>query len=118
MRKQTFVLFVFAIAIALFMVGAAPKKSSGGLTIEKLDKLAKLPGELAPLPAAGLPPGPAQVSKIELGRELFFDKRLSGDHTMSCATCHDPEKGFADALPLGKGFGGKQLRRHSPTVLN
>jgi cytochrome c peroxidase len=49
---------------------------------------------------------------------LFFDKRLSGDNSMSCATCHEPAKGFADGESLATGFGGKKLKRHSPTILN
>ena len=74
----------------------------------------KLPGGIGALPAMAV----AESRKVELGRLLFFDRRLSGDRQSSCATCHRPDKGFADGLPTAIGFGGKVLRRHTPTVLN
>lgn len=57
-------------------------------------------------------------AKVELGRQLFFDPRLSGDNAMSCATCHVPEKAFGDGLARSKGANGKELARNTPTVLN
>jgi cytochrome c peroxidase len=45
---------------------------------------------------------PSTPEKIELGRNLFMDKRLPADSTVSCSTCHDPEKGFTDRLPTSK----------------
>lgn len=57
-------------------------------------------------------------TKIDLGKKLFFDKRLSIDDTVSCATCHDPEKGFADGIPIAVGIKGRKGTRNSPTVLN
>ena len=110
--------FLFAAPRTVSHPASRSAPAAAGITMADLDRLGKMPGDLAALPAPGLPPGPAQLAKIRLGRQLFFDNRLSADHSMSCATCHDPNKGFADALPLGKGFGGKLLRRHSPTVLN
>ncbi|WP_119287695.1 cytochrome-c peroxidase [Azohydromonas sediminis] len=69
---------------------------------------------LPPLP--GVPPSAAQV---ELGRQLFFDRRLSFNGTMSCAMCHVPEEGFAsNASRLAVGIEGRSLRRNAPTVLN
>jgi cytochrome c peroxidase len=69
--------------------------------------------------AAFRPPAIEQSpDKVDLGRLLFFDQRLSGDHTMSCATCHDPAKGFADGLKTAKGKNGKTLARNSPSVIN
>ena len=59
-------------------------------------------------PAATAPEfGPVEALKVdaakaELGKRLFFDKRLSGDAAISCAACHDPAKGFADGLALSK----------------
>ncbi len=61
---------------------------------------------------------PLTSEKIALGRELFFDKRLSGDGTISCADCHDPNKGFADGKVKAEGIGGKTGTRNSPTILN
>jgi cytochrome c peroxidase len=61
---------------------------------------------------------PMTADKIALGRKLFFDKRLSIDRTVSCATCHDPAKAFSDGNPVGIGFQDKKGARNSPTVLN
>ena len=79
--------------------------------------------ETFPVPL-GLPPipWPADNSyskkKEELGRLLYFDKRLSTDGTISCATCHIPSEGFADHLPRAIGIKGREGRRNSPTVIN
>ena len=56
--------------------------------------------------------------KIDLGKKLFFDKRLSADDTISCATCHDPEKGFADGKTISIGIKEQKGSRNSPTALN
>ena len=56
--------------------------------------------------------------EIDLGRYLFFDPVLSGDGTVSCATCHDPAKGFSDGLPTSIGIDGHQLKRAAPTLWN
>jgi cytochrome c peroxidase len=61
---------------------------------------------------------PLTKDKVALGKALYFDKRLSQDGTVSCATCHDPAMAFADANPLAVGLGGKTGVRNAPTVLN
>lgn len=61
---------------------------------------------------------PGTPEKIELGRQLFEDKRLSADNTVSCATCHDAQKGFTDRLPTSKGIRDQFGKRNAPTVLN
>ncbi len=89
------------------------------ITPQMLDTLKTLPGGLAELPAVPIPAdNPQSAAKIELGKKLFFDTRLSLDRASSCATCHSPEKAFADGLPRAKGFKGATLPRNSPTVLN
>jgi len=55
---------------------------------------------------------------IALGRKLFFDKRLSKDSTISCATCHDPKRAFTDELPRAKGVNNQIGPRRSPRILN
>jgi cytochrome c peroxidase len=82
----------------------------------------------APPPAGaalGLPPlevpaeNPGTPEKVELGRKLFFDRRLSPNGTMSCAMCHVPEQGFtARELATPVGIEGRSVRRNAPTVLN
>lgn len=61
---------------------------------------------------------PMSAPKVELGKTLFFDPRLSADGTVSCATCHDPEKGFTDGKPVALGIGGRKGKRNAPTLLN
>jgi cytochrome c peroxidase len=61
---------------------------------------------------------PLTPARIELGRKLFFDARLSADGKISCATCHKPEQGFADGKPVAEGIGGKLGTRNSPSLLN
>ena len=72
----------------------------------------------------GLPPviipadNPQSDEKIALGQQLFNDKRLSGDGTISCASCHQGDKAFSDGLPLAKGIGGQIGSRNTPAILN
>jgi cytochrome c peroxidase len=61
---------------------------------------------------------PYSPAKVELGRLLYFDKRISADGTLSCATCHDPKKGFTDQAPVSTGIRGQKGPISSPTVIN
>ncbi|HEC17779.1 MAG TPA: c-type cytochrome [Gammaproteobacteria bacterium] len=61
---------------------------------------------------------PQSAAKIELGKQLFFDKRLSADGTVSCASCHQPERAFTDGRPTAVGIRGQVGPRNAPTVLN
>ncbi len=56
--------------------------------------------------------------RVELGKALFFDPRLSGSNWISCATCHNPALGWSDGLPTAIGHGMKVLGRATPTILN
>lgn len=85
----------------------------GATGAESEPTLSSLP-ESAPSPKDN-PPSP---DKIALGKQLFFDTRLSGDNKMSCATCHLPEKGFGDGLPRAQGAAGKVLKRNTQTLYN
>ena len=76
-------------------------------------------------PPLGLPPipspenNPLSPEKIELGRLLFFDRRLSHNNTFSCAMCHIPEQGFSsNELATAVGIEGRTVRRNSPTIYN
>jgi cytochrome c peroxidase len=68
------------------------------------------------------PPHPADNAptpeRVALGKMLFFDPRLSGDHNMSCASCHTPMLGWSDGLAFSVGFRGKPMARSSPTIIN
>jgi cytochrome c peroxidase len=56
--------------------------------------------------------------KIALGRQLFFDTRLSSTETVSCATCHDPTKGWSNGAQFATGIDGLVGGRNSPTIIN
>jgi len=78
-----------------------------------------------PVPAGVLPPeipadNPPTTAKVDLGKKLYFDARLSTDGTVACASCHDPRSAFADprGTPTSAGVGGATGARNAPTVLN
>lgn len=61
---------------------------------------------------------PLTPEKVELGRILYFDPRLSADGTVSCATCHDPKKGWTDQEVVSEGIRQQKGTRNAPTVVN
>jgi cytochrome c peroxidase len=61
---------------------------------------------------------PQTPEKVELGKKLFFDRRLSGDGTMSCVTCHMPEMGFSDGQAISLSYPTTKNWRNSPTLIN
>jgi len=73
-----------------------------------------------PLPA--IPPIPAgstmTAERIDLGRMLFFEPRISASGVISCATCHNPALGWTDRIPRATGHDGQVGDRNTPTVLN
>lgn len=74
---------------------------------------ASLAADLEPLPDPKF-----NKAQAELGKYFFFDERMSGDAALSCATCHDPQKGWSDGLPLSRGYPASEYFRNSPTILN
>src|ERR1700693_6116742 len=61
---------------------------------------------------------PLTNEKIELGRLLFFDKRLSQDNTIACANCHLAKFGFTDGKPVSTGIRGQKGGRSAPACIN
>jgi cytochrome c peroxidase len=61
---------------------------------------------------------PPSEAKIALGKQLYFDPRMSLDNTISCATCHDPKKGWSNGEAVATGVGGLKGGRSSPTIIN
>ena len=61
---------------------------------------------------------PLTAEKIELGRRLFNDRRLSRDGSVSCASCHDPQRAFSTAQPVAIGVFGRPGSRNAPALLN
>ncbi|MGH7138184.1 MAG: cytochrome-c peroxidase, partial [Pirellulales bacterium] len=81
-------------------------------------------GEKPPKPPLGLPnafwpeDNPYTKEKAELCWLLYFDKRLSSDKSVSCASCHAPEKAFTDGAAVSVGIKGQKGARSAPTVIN
>src|SRR5260370_42589164 len=96
------------------------------------------PGQAPPLPQAGplaeprssnqvgfptvlteyvISPATLKPARIALGQKLFFEPRPSGNGTVACATCHDPERAFTDGRPTSVGIHGRVVQRNAPTVL-
>ncbi len=95
-----------ASAVAAKPLPPMPKAPALAATPEGLAEL-KIPADNAQTP-----------EKVMLGKQLFFDKRLSRDGSASCETCHVPEKGWTDGTVLSKKVGGAMNVRHSPTMIN
>lgn len=73
----------------------------------------------ATFPVPDLPcDNPLTVERVELGRKLFFEKRISINDGQSCADCHSPEKGFADGRPLAHGAEGEAGPRNTMPLFN
>lgn len=104
---------------------------SGPITPEQIDAWLADPKnfvELTPVLPLGLSQGAAQITgldanpltraKIELGRQLYFDPRLSVDSTVSCASCHNPAEGYTAHTRTGVGIRGQLGGRNSPVSFN
>lgn len=102
MSVRLLILMVAIVATSIFLTRC---KSSEGI-------ISPLGEVVAPVD------NPTTEEKIELGRKLFFDTRLSRDNTISCATCHKPGKAFTDQLPVSVGIDGRKTDRNSPSLLN
>jgi len=76
-----------------------------------------VPAHLAQVPVPS--DNPLTPSKVELGRQLFYDVRLSGDGSVACATCHNPASAFTDSPnQVSRGVNGARGQRNSPTIVN
>jgi cytochrome c peroxidase len=111
-RKRRRAITIIAFASTLFAGG-------GSMAQEQLQERAPEQFE-SPL---GLPPVPTDVAGSEamrrLGERLFFDRRLSANHSLSCAMCHIPAQGFtSNQSALSIGLEGRSLRRNAPTLFN
>ncbi|MGZ3426094.1 MAG: cytochrome-c peroxidase [Polyangia bacterium] len=106
------------VALGLLSVGVAradiPKP--GALAQPKPADQTGLPKELTR--AVTPPDNPTTADKVALGQKLFFDGRLSADGTVACASCHDPDKGFADGKRTSVGIKQQVGHRNAPTILN
>ena len=114
-RSIALVLVVLAVCAAVFVT----QYSASGI-----------PATPSPIPITAVPivseepiqPIPLEIKldsrKVELGRRLFHDPRLSADNTISCAYCHNLANGGMDSLPRSIGIGGMEGKINAPTVFN
>jgi cytochrome c peroxidase len=76
----------------------------------------KVPLGLKPVPVPE--DNPMTPEKVELGKQLYFDPRLSCDDTVSCASCHDPKKGWSNGASVATGVRSQTGGRSAPTIIN
>lgn len=100
-----------AILLGVASVGAAPAAEPPDIAAMKA--LYQRPEEI-PFPRTN----PFNPAKAELGHKLFFDPRVSGPGTMSCASCHNPSLSWGDGLPIAIGATANRLRRRTPSLFN
>jgi cytochrome c peroxidase len=105
-----------ALVLALAVAPAAEPPTVPRDTLPETLSLDTVPLGLAPrtVPESN----PLTAERVALGRKLFFDPILSADRTVACATCHQPEHGFAGAGAQSVGIGGRKTHRRAPTLFN
>jgi len=112
--KISAIVFAASILLTLALLGCEKHE-----TAEFKPEIQPLPEGLARYEAMEVPAdNPMTPEKAALGRQLFFDKRLSGDESRSCYLCHVCEHGLTDGLPKAIGAFNKPLPRSSPTLWN
>lgn len=111
-----FVLFIFLLIQSALMINAnAGGLSSSAFTTIDIHSLGpQRIGNLQPVPVPA--DNPQSPMKIVLGKQLYFDTRLSKNDTISCATCHSPFMGWSDAGPTSTGIHGQKGPRRAPPV--
>ena len=116
--------FSFFVAVALLAAACGAPSSSAV-------SAAPPPPWEADNPVTPLPPGPLGTDiqlaslknpptpeRVRLGRWLFYDRRLSGDGSVACATCHRPENAFSEPTPVSSGIRGQKGVRKAPSFIN
>lgn len=112
------------------VLAVVPKDDHGAARMEY--QIKQLDGLLSPADVSKAPPALDPVvweafiphdnaltpERVALGQKLYFEKRLSADGTVACATCHDVTRGFTDQLAVSEGIKKQHGRRNAPTTLN
>ncbi len=115
MFRRTRMIALVGALVMVMVVGCS--SSSGSKSTGELTEVRQ--GSFATIVAAPEnPDNPSTPEKIELGKMLFFDPRLSSSGVISCATCHNLSLGGTDRLPTSIGHGFQNTPRNAPTVLN
>jgi cytochrome c peroxidase len=115
MRKLILLIASFFILASFFLQGQdQAAKAITAVNVHSFgpQKLGNLPPVVTPVN------NPQTTQKILLGKQLYFDTRLSKDNTISCASCHNPAMGWSDAGPTSTGINGQKGGRRAPPVSN
>jgi len=118
-RSVPFIAFTMAVIPTVLWIGCtkkpAPRPARSTMPI---GARVEIPTPLG-LPPVPIPPdNPPTAETIALGRRLYYDTALSVDHTISCASCHDPKFGFSDGHQFSDGVRNQKGTRNAPTVFN
>jgi len=105
-------LYIFLFIIVTGLVSCKKDKNNFQATPYLLEIPSHFPEMLIPQD------NPMTAEGVELGRFLFYEKRLSGDNTMNCATCHVPNGAFSDPNVYSTGIDGIEGTRHSMALVN
>lgn len=108
--SRPLILAVGMMLASLMLVSALALTAAEGVGSDSL------PLGLKPLPIPD--DNPITPEKVELGKQLYFDTRLSCDNTVSCASCHDPKKGWSNGEAVATGVRGQKGGRSAPTIIN
>jgi len=98
---------------SLFSLALAAQLAAAGLAE---NEPFQAPRGLKPVPVPA--DNPMTAAKVELGKQLFFDPRLSSDNTVSCASCHDPKKGWSNGSRFATGVRSQVGGRSAPSIIN
>ncbi|MDO5620194.1 MAG: cytochrome-c peroxidase [Paracoccus sp. (in: a-proteobacteria)] len=117
--KRILLLTGAALAVASPALAQDAAIDNAALREEALAIFEKIPAEPQPIAKAGADEAlPLTPEKVELGKMLYFDPRMSSSQLISCATCHNLSLGGDDELPVSIGHGWQKGPRNAPTVLN
>ncbi len=117
-RRRLFTQVILVAAILIAASGCKESEKPAAPAKDTSDKIVEVEIPLG-LPALTIPAdNPMTAAKIELGKMLYFETRLSKDKTIACATCHDPKMAWTEHKPTSEGIHGKIGERNSPTVIN
>ncbi len=127
-RRTAFLLILFLVVVLLLIViprqkettapAPAPVATAPHPTVRPIGKPVEIQAPLGLPPVAYPADNPPTAETIALGRRLYYDPALSVDNTVSCASCHSPEHGFADTGATSEGVRKQHGGRNSPTVFN
>ena len=113
MLKSIFQCLMRVVLLSFFLTSVSHAE------ITDKDLLTKANALFKPLPeTAWIDQKAPSNAQIQLGRELFFETRVSSDGRLGCGACHNPAFYGADSLSFSQGVSGKKLPRNAPTVFN